>query len=164
MTAGDLDLAGGRIESRGGINYLDDEVASAFFAAREAEAYYRSLKSVDEKRAFHDHLIETLTRLLRAAEGPGAPLLDDLARRHGHGQHRLERVGEPRGRLADPRRSARRAPGSCTPPRRRSSATWRKLELMWPLCSPGADPLRSGGLRGVLMIAETGHDGASFRG
>jgi hypothetical protein len=49
-----LDVGG--LERARARDYLEDEVAQAFFAARECEAYYLSLKSVDHKRGFHGEL------------------------------------------------------------------------------------------------------------
>jgi hypothetical protein len=72
------DLQFSRGQNQGRANYLDDEAASALLATREAEAYFGSLKAVDVKRAFHDQLIESLTRFLRAAQGPGKALVDEL--------------------------------------------------------------------------------------
>jgi len=45
-------------------DYLSDPALEAFFAAREHEAYYYSIKSVDERRDFHDRLIPVLSRAL----------------------------------------------------------------------------------------------------
>jgi hypothetical protein len=62
------------------LDHLEDEVTSAFFDAREYEAYYRSLQLAEERRAFHDQLRLVLLRLLRLADGRGFALLDDLVR------------------------------------------------------------------------------------
>lgn len=62
-------------------DYLEDEVARAFFSAREHEAYYLSLKSVDQKRAFHDELKTALLRLLDVATGDGVRLIDEILER-----------------------------------------------------------------------------------
>lgn len=62
-------------------DYLQDDVALAFFAAREHEAYYLSLKSVDQKRAFHEELKTALLRLLEVATGDGVRLIDEILQR-----------------------------------------------------------------------------------
>lgn len=63
------------------VDYLDDEVTSAFFAAREHEAYYRSLHLVEDRRACHDEIRPVLLRLLRLAAEGGFSSLDDLITR-----------------------------------------------------------------------------------
>ncbi|MFI5393898.1 MAG: hypothetical protein ACHQ9S_00070 [Candidatus Binatia bacterium] len=63
------------------VDYLEDEVASAFFDAREYEAYYRSLQRVEERRAFRDQVRQVLLRLLRLASEDGLRLIDDLITR-----------------------------------------------------------------------------------
>lgn len=45
------------------IDYLGDPALEAFFDAREHEAYYVSLKSVDQRRGFHDRLVVALARV-----------------------------------------------------------------------------------------------------
>ena len=62
-------------------DYLEDEVAWAFFSAREHEAYYRSLKNVDERRGFHDELKAALLRLLAVATGDAIRLNDEILQR-----------------------------------------------------------------------------------
>ena len=61
----------------------NDEVASAFFKARECEAYYQSLQGVDRQRDFHDQLTGVLVRLLSFADGDGRAFLDDLVAQAG---------------------------------------------------------------------------------
>lgn len=63
------------------VDYLEDEVASAFFDAREHEAYYRSLQRVEDRRASQDQLRQVLLRLLRLANGGGLAFLHDLITR-----------------------------------------------------------------------------------
>lgn len=63
------------------LDYLDDEVVAAYFAAREHEAYYRSLKSVDDRRAFHDDLKAALVRLLEVADEQARSVLDGIVAR-----------------------------------------------------------------------------------
>ena len=65
------------------LDYLRHETASAFFDAREHEAYYRSLKRGDAGqraacRAFHDRLRPVLLRLLALADDDGIALLEQL--------------------------------------------------------------------------------------
>lgn len=63
------------------LDYLDDEAVAAYFAAREHETYYRSLKSVDDRRAFHDDLKVALIRLLEATDGQARLVLDEIIAR-----------------------------------------------------------------------------------
>ena len=42
------------------MNYLADHLIAAYFEAREHESYYRSLKLVDPRRAFHQYIIPVL--------------------------------------------------------------------------------------------------------
>ena len=64
------------------LNYLRDELATAFFDAREQEAYYRSLKSSerpnDARRAFYDSFRPLLLRLLALANDDGIVFLEHL--------------------------------------------------------------------------------------
>ena len=63
-------------------DYLRDDTASAFFDAREREAYYRSLKSTERpreaRRAFHDRFRSVLLRLLALADDDGIVFLENL--------------------------------------------------------------------------------------
>lgn len=63
------------------LDYLDDPAVAAYFAAREHDAYYRSLKSVDERRAFHDDLKAALVRLLEVADARAQQVLDEIIAR-----------------------------------------------------------------------------------
>ena len=63
------------------LDYLNDEVVAAYFAAREHEAYYRSLKNVDDRRAFHDDLKAALVRLLEVADDQARSVLDGIIAR-----------------------------------------------------------------------------------
>ena len=63
------------------INYLEDEISSAFFITREYEAYYRSLKHVEERRAFYNDLLPALHRLLLLANRDSIIQLDNLITR-----------------------------------------------------------------------------------
>jgi hypothetical protein len=63
------------------VDYLEDEVAAAFFEAREYESYFRSLLRVDERRAFHDQLQQALLRILRIAGEGDLSLLDEIIAR-----------------------------------------------------------------------------------
>jgi hypothetical protein len=65
----------------GGINYVDDPAVSAYFSAREHEAYYLSLKRVDEKRAFHDALKGALARVLDLADDRARRIIDEIIAR-----------------------------------------------------------------------------------
>jgi hypothetical protein len=71
----------GLVDQHRARDYLNDEVARAFFSAREHEAYYRSLKSVDQRRAFHDALLTELRHLIEVATGGAIHLIDDILRR-----------------------------------------------------------------------------------
>lgn len=74
-------MEGQIVEQRRPLDYLEDEVAEAFFSAREHEAYYLSLKTVDQQRAFHGELTASLMRLVAVAKGAGMDLIDELLRR-----------------------------------------------------------------------------------
>ena len=63
------------------LDYLDDEAVAAYFAAREHEAYYRSLKSVDDRRAFHDDLKVALIRLVEVTDDHARSALDAIIAR-----------------------------------------------------------------------------------
>lgn len=63
------------------LDYLDNDAVAAYFAAREHEAYYRSLKSVDDRRAFHDDLKVALVRLLEVADDQARLVLDGIIAR-----------------------------------------------------------------------------------
>jgi hypothetical protein len=75
------------------LDYLNDPAVAAYFAAREHEAYYRSLKSVDERRAFHDDLKATLVRLLEFADARPQVVLDEIIARSVHAAS--EQVASP---------------------------------------------------------------------
>jgi len=74
-------VEGRLIDQRRPLDYLEDDVADAFFSAREYEAYYFSLKTVEQKRDFHDQLKGALERLLAAAQGEGLEWIDEILRR-----------------------------------------------------------------------------------
>src|SRR2546425_30655 len=59
-------------------DYLSNPALVAYFAAREHEAYYRSLKSADERRAFHDQLNGALLEFLRLCDEAVLPVLDAI--------------------------------------------------------------------------------------
>lgn len=61
------------------VDYVEDEIASAFFDARECEAYYRSRPI--RGRDFYDEFQLVLVRLLSLANGDALAFLDDLIRR-----------------------------------------------------------------------------------
>jgi hypothetical protein len=86
---------------QGDTNYLDDRAIAAYFSAREHEAYYLSLKSVDERRAFHEDLKAALGRLLELADERAQRLLDQIIARTADAEHSDED--------ADPVRSVRRS-------------------------------------------------------
>jgi hypothetical protein len=65
----------------GGDDYLANAGVAAFFVAREHEAYYRSLKSVDERRAFQERLSAVLEEFLALADEPTLRILDGIIRR-----------------------------------------------------------------------------------
>jgi hypothetical protein len=75
------------------LDYLNDPAVAAYFAAREHEAYYRSLKSVDERRPFHDDLKATLVRLLEFADARAQVVLDEIIARSVHAAS--EQVASP---------------------------------------------------------------------
>jgi hypothetical protein len=75
------------------LDYLDDPAIAAYFAAREHEAYFRSLKSVDERRAFHDDLTAALVRLLEVADARAQQVLDEIIARSARSGD--EPVGRP---------------------------------------------------------------------
>lgn len=95
------------------LDYLRDELATAFFNAREHEAYYRSLKTSarprDARRAYYDTFRPVLLRLLALADDDGIVFLEHLitanireekrtlgAQGQGSSIERVRRV-EPRG-------------------------------------------------------------------
>ena len=75
------------------LDYLDDEAVAAYFAAREHEAYYRSLKSVDDRRSFHDNLKAALVHLLEVADDHARVAIDEILARVV--RTRSEAVGSP---------------------------------------------------------------------
>jgi hypothetical protein len=77
------------------LNYLNDPAVAAYFAAREHEAYFRSLKTVDERRAFHDDLKAALLRFLELADAGAQQELDQIIARSARP------VGESVGRPVD---------------------------------------------------------------
>jgi hypothetical protein len=94
------------------LDYLRDELATAFFDAREHEAYYRSLKSSerpkDARRAFHDTLRPVFLRLLVLANDDGIVFLEHLITANIREEKRTQGVqarGSPaeRVRRAEPR-------------------------------------------------------------
>ncbi len=66
------------------LDYLSDELATAFFDAREHEAYYRSLRTstrprpIDARRAYYDTFRPLLLRLLALADDDGIVFLENL--------------------------------------------------------------------------------------
>jgi hypothetical protein len=64
------------------LDYLRDELASAFFDAREHEAFYRTLRRCerprDARRGFHDRFRPVLLRLLALADDDGIVFLEHL--------------------------------------------------------------------------------------
>ena len=97
------------------LDYLRDELATAFFNAREHEAYYRSLRTsvrprpIDARRAYYDTFRPVLLRLLALADDDGIVFLEHLitanireekrtlgAKARGSPAERVRRV-EPRG-------------------------------------------------------------------
>jgi hypothetical protein len=75
------------------LDYLDDPAIAAYFAAREHEAYFRSFKSVDERRAFHDDLKGALVRLLAVADARAQQVLDEIIARSARPAH--DPIGRP---------------------------------------------------------------------
>lgn len=69
------------VDQRRPLDYLEDDLADAFFSAREYQAYYFSLKPVEEKRNFHDQLKGALERVLAAAEREGSDWIDEILSR-----------------------------------------------------------------------------------
>ena len=95
------------------LDYLRDELATAFFNAREHEAYYRSLRTSarprDARRAYYATFRPVLLRLLALADDDGIVFLEHLitanireekrtlgAQGQGSSIERVRRV-EPRG-------------------------------------------------------------------
>lgn len=70
-------------------DYLANPAVAAYFTAREHEAYYRSLKSVDERRAFHDQLKAALLDFLRLSDVSALSTLDEIIERSA----RVARIG-----------------------------------------------------------------------
>ena len=68
-------------------DYLRDPAIAAFFSAREHEFYFRSLKSVEERRAFHDRLIAVLLSVLQLVDERSQPILDEILARAFREQH-----------------------------------------------------------------------------
>jgi len=66
------------------VNYLEDEVASAFFEARESEAFISSLKLVDERRSYYDEHRQKLLKVLKIANSNKRAQLEELVIRAGH--------------------------------------------------------------------------------
>ncbi|MEI8375610.1 MAG: hypothetical protein WCJ35_22545 [Planctomycetota bacterium] len=66
------------------LDYLSDELSTAFFDAREHEAYYRSLRTsvrprpIDARRAYYDTFRPVLLRLLALADDDGIVFLEHL--------------------------------------------------------------------------------------
>ena len=63
------------------LDYLDDPAVAAYFAAREHETYYRSLKRIDDRRAFHDAMVAVALQLLEVADTPAQAVLDPIIAR-----------------------------------------------------------------------------------
>ena len=76
-----MDHSQTRVTAARPMDYLEDEVASAFFRAREHEAYYRSLQLVEERRQFQAELRENLLTLLRLAGNDGLKTLEGIISR-----------------------------------------------------------------------------------
>ena len=68
-------------------DYLSDPAIAAFFSAREHESYFRSLKSVEELRAFHDRLIAVLLSVLQLVDERSEPILDEILARAFREEH-----------------------------------------------------------------------------
>lgn len=60
------------------VNYLDDAVVAAYFAAREHVAYFRSLKAAQERRDFHERLIPVLRAFVDRAVPSAFDVLDGI--------------------------------------------------------------------------------------
>lgn len=60
------------------LDYLGTPLARLLFEVREVDAYYASLKQVDQRRDIHERLIGTLEAFLEAASDEGAEELIDL--------------------------------------------------------------------------------------
>jgi hypothetical protein len=75
------------VQSGSAHDYLSDPAIAAFFSAREHEFYFRSLKSVDETRAFHDRLIAVLLSVLQLVDERSQPILDEILARAFHEEH-----------------------------------------------------------------------------
>jgi hypothetical protein len=54
------------------INYYDSPLFSSFFDAREKEAFYTSIKHIQQKREFHDTLLISLNRFMHYASSQSA--------------------------------------------------------------------------------------------
>jgi hypothetical protein len=77
-------------------DYLEDTAVAAYFASREHEAYYRSLKSADERRGFHDRLTEALTRFVEECQGGEISRLDMIIGRAARADAVMEAgIGDP---------------------------------------------------------------------
>lgn len=87
-------------------DYLSNASAAAYFAAREHEVFYRSLKTVDERREFHDELKSCLQHFLRVADDQAMPVLDDIigrAARLAQAGSQSEGTAIERAQLLEPR-------------------------------------------------------------
>jgi hypothetical protein len=61
------------------MNYLADHLIAAYFEAREHESYYRSLKLVDPRRDFHEHIIPVLIDFIgETMSNPNTAALDTV--------------------------------------------------------------------------------------
>ena len=59
------------------MNFLADDLVAAYFEAREHESYYRSLKLVDPRRDFHEHIIPVLIDFIgETISNPNTAALD----------------------------------------------------------------------------------------
>lgn len=77
------------------LDYSDHPLVSAYFDARQHEVYYRSLKTADNRRAFHDAMIAVALRVLDAADEQGCRVLDGIIARRRTSE--LARTLDPEG-------------------------------------------------------------------